>query len=116
MEPLVSPHLKEFWEFNEGTALSVVWEAFKVSTQVMYVSAIKAARVEQNSKPEELQAHELSCAQTPADSPSPTSLAELQMVRWALLVNFQNLTQCVFKHQGKNCLKKVTKMGNCWPS
>lgn len=89
----VFPHPKEFWELNERTAaLPVIWDAFKASTQLVYVSAIKAARVEQNSKSEELQAHELSCAQTHAVSPSPTSLAELQMARRALLVHFQNLT------------------------
>lgn len=58
-----------------------MWDAFKVSTQGMYVSAIKAARAGKNSTSEEFQAHEIQCAKAHADIPSPSSLAELQMTR-----------------------------------
>lgn len=89
----------------------VVWDAFKVSTRGMYVSAIKAARAEKNSTSEELQAHEIQCV-THADTPSPSSLSELQMVRRALLVHLQSLTKCNFKTRAEKLFEKGTKMGS----
>lgn len=86
-----------------------MWDAFKASTCGMYVSAIKAARAEKNSTSEELQAREIQCAKTNADTPSPSSLAELQMARRALLVHFENLTQCNFKTRAETLFEKGDK-------
>lgn len=72
VEALVFPHLNEYWDINGGSADGpMVWKVFKASTRRVYISAIKAARAEKNSESEALHAHELQCAQTQADAPSP---------------------------------------------
>lgn len=88
-----------------------MWDAFKAFTRGAYVSAIKAAWVEKNSKSDELQARETQCDKAHAETPSTSSLTELQMARRALLVHFQNLIQCNCRNKAEELFEKGDKNG-----
>lgn len=100
------------WELSVGSAAPpVMWDTFKATLRGAYISAIKASRVEHNQAIKDLQDRDKSCTHLHAELPSPTSLAELQMARWALLVFYQELTHCVFQKRVEDLFEKRKKNG-----
>lgn len=112
MKPMITTQFTTFWPANiDSSTPQMVWDSFKAVIRGEYVSAIRAARMSQNSDIQRLQDVELACAADHATAPTLETLQSLQQARRELNLHYCNQKQCMARKQAETLFDAGDKNG-----